>query len=290
MKRYFFLYLLTVTLLTNCRTTQTGASSAKSHEPMTDAQFYDKMAAFLTNWPCVQSASHTGNKFTLVWKSNDSQVNQKCATSIKAAETAGQVDVVEAESTQTQLVLIMHKVSGKEIVADYMAKLGSACIESVKITDKGFDVKVRASTPQNAADHATCLNLVGAYFKVQEQPAPNNIILSYVTKPFICRTEDGQLTIETYKDYGVADPLAAMMDVASFALVKEGDQVVAKLEHCDLNVLDTDPPQSTVTCESIGHQNGSANYKHVISMGYSTLTIGNQKKNTRCGFPGMGAP
>jgi hypothetical protein len=283
MKRVIFLSMMAAALsLTGCKTTN-RASSAKSHEGvMTDEEYFDRIQLLMQAYPGVDTVSHVGGVFSIVFKKVEDA--QRMADSFKHAETTGMAKIIAVDGKK--VVLHAARPDGREWIALMMSQgISQECVQKVTVTPEGFLVALKKAGP-NPDIHGMCVKLLGGFFEIKKQEG-NNVLLGYLSKPFICRTKDKSITIETYKDFSLDDG-RAIMDMASFAIVKYPSKKV-KLDHCEVSV---DRSNEELTSMAIVCENASEQIKHEFKMGMgfgfaTVLTEGDKEQQTACEWPGM---
>ncbi|MGE0174598.1 MAG: hypothetical protein AB7T49_17520 [Oligoflexales bacterium] len=282
MKRLLSLSLVVTTLLlTSCKSTD-GVSDAKSQHVMMDEEFFEKVQVLMQHYPGIQKVTHVGGVFAMDFETVEGA--GRIVEAFKRAETIALIKIVAFEGKK--VVMQVARPAGRDMVAQMISQSRPECIAKTTVTKEGFLVTLK-TLPPGSEETAFCRNILRGFFEVKKEEG-NNILLGYLSKPFVCHTEDQRITVETYKDFSVDDG-RAIMDMASFAVVKYPGGKTVKLETCDVEMLNdgNEPTGMTISCE-----NPDEKVKHEFKMGagfgfVTTLTEGDNVQQTRCMFPGM---
>jgi hypothetical protein len=268
-----------IALLPACGMQKKSTSNVASHTQLSEEEYYDKVAWFMSLMPCAREVAREGDMI-IITRNEDSSL-EKCMNMMAANPTLWKV----IETSDTQIHIQVFKTTSLELLIETITKT-TPCVSGVTATDKGIELTVN---PGPGAED--CLNFVKSFFTVVEE-TETNITLGYLTKSFVCKTDDQSVTIEHFKDFSNAH-FSDVFDPFSYArtttTTPDGATNVVDLDHCDLTakkIPGEDIPRGAYTCAATQK---FVDYKHEFRFGpwsfSQMLVVDGVETPTSCKWP-----
>jgi hypothetical protein len=271
--------ILLIALLPACGTHNKKTANLSSHTQLSEEEYYDKIAWFMSLMPCAKEVTRDGDMITIT-RDEDSALD-KCLNMIAATPLLWKV----TETSDTQIHIQVFKATSLDLLTETITKT-SPCVTGVTATDKGIELTLNPSP-----DNEYCLNFVKSYFTIIEE-TETKAVLGYLTKSFVCKTDDQSVTIEHFKDFSNPN-FSNVFDPFSYArattTTTDGATNVVDLDHCDLTakkIPGEDIPRGAYTCAATQK---FVDYKHEFRFGpwsfSQMLVVDGVETPTSCKWP-----